>query len=162
VFVAAAGSSQTASVRTAATAFSFDAANNTLQVTATTAQYADLAEKYRGDQTYRPGTVVSFGGDQEITISQTANDRSVAGVVSTNPSYVMNAGLEAEFPVTVTLQGRVPVSVVGTVRKGDMMVSAGNGAAMSSNDPQTGALLGKSLENFTGDAGIIEIVVGRV
>lgn len=162
VFVAAAGSNQTPSVRTASTAFSFNAATNVLQVTATTAQYADLAEKYSADRDYAPGTVVSFGGNQEITMSVTDSDRTVAGVISTKPSYVMNAGLEAQHPVLVTLQGRVPVSVIGNVRKGDMMVSAGNGVARSDADPRTGALLGKSLEDFTGSDGLIEIVVGRL
>jgi hypothetical protein len=135
---------------------------NTIFAKATSAQYADLAETYAGDQAYAPGTVVSFGGNQEITMSVTDSDRTVAGVISTKPSYVMNAGLEAQHPVLVTLQGRVPVSVIGNVRKGDMMVSAGNGVARSDADPRTGALLGKSLEDFTGSDGLIEIVVGRL
>jgi hypothetical protein len=123
--VAAAGSNQTASVRTAATAFSFDAANNTLQVTSTQAQYADLAEKYSADQDYEPGTVLCFGGTHEVTISSVDGDRAVAGVVSTGPGHVMNAGISAEHPVLLALQGRVKTRVTGVIRKGDMMVSAG-------------------------------------
>ena len=81
---------------------------NTVFAKATSAQYADLAEKYVADAEYAPGTVVVFGGDKEVTVSSTDADRAVAGVVSTNPSYIMNGGLEAEFVATVALTGRVP------------------------------------------------------
>ena len=74
----------------------------------------------------------------------------------------MNAGLEAEYTAVVALQGRVPCFVVGTVRKGDMMVSAGNGAARAEENPQVGTVIGKALENFDGDSGVIEVVVGRI
>ena len=74
----------------------------------------------------------------------------------------MNAGISAEHPVLLALQGRVRTQVTGLVHKGDMMVSAGNGTARSDADPPTGAIIGKSLENFEGDLGLIEIVVGRV
>ena len=162
VFVAAAGSNQTPSVRTAATALSFNAATNVLQVTATTAQYADLAETYAGDQYYPPGTVMSFGGTREITQSRVAGDNRIAGVVSTNPSHVMNAQLQTEHPVILALTGRVPTSVTGNVTKGDMMVSAGDGTACASAAPVMGSVLGKALEDFTGESGVIEIVVGRL
>jgi hypothetical protein len=135
---------------------------DTVFAKATSAQYADLAEKYRADRDYIPGTVVSFGGEREVTESLIDSDRKVAGVISKNPSYVMNAGLSAEYLATVALMGRVHVKVLGPVRKGDMMVSAGNGCARSDPDPKTGALLGKSLEDHPGPNGIIEIVVGRV
>ena len=135
---------------------------NRLFATATTALYADLAEKYTADADYEPGTVVSFGGNNEITLSAWDSDRRVAGVVSTNPSYLMNAGLDAEHVAVVALQGRVACRVQGTVRKGDMMVSAGNGAARSEADPKTGAVIGKALENFSGESGTIEVVVGRI
>ena len=74
----------------------------------------------------------------------------------------MNAGLRADYPVTVALQGRVPCRVVGKVRKGDMMVSAGNGSARAEDNPQLGSVIGKALENFDGDLGTIEVVVGRI
>jgi len=135
---------------------------NRLFATATTALYADLAEKYTADADYVPGTVVSFGGNNEITLSAWDSDRRVAGVVSTNPSYLMNAGLDAEHVAVVALQGRVACRVQGPVRKGDMMVSAGNGAARSEADPKTGAVIGKALENFSGESGTIEVVVGRI
>ena len=135
---------------------------NRLFATATTALYADLAEKYTADADYAPGTVVSFGGNNEITLSAWDSDRRVAGVVSTNPSYLMNAGLDAEHVAVVALQGRVACRVQGPVRKGDMMVSAGNGAARSEAEPKTGAVIGKALENFSGESGTIEVVVGRI
>ena len=135
---------------------------NQVFATATTALYADLAEKYTADQFYLPGTVVSFGGTAEVTASTTPNDRRIAGVVSAKPSYLMNAGLEAEHTAVVALQGRVPCLVQGPVAKGDMMVSAGNGRAQACENPLTGAVIGKALENFDGDQGTIEVVVGRI
>jgi filamentous hemagglutinin len=90
---------------------------NTVFAQATSALYADLAEKYIADAEYAPGTVVVFGGDKEVTVTSTDADRAVAGVVSTNPSYIMNSGLEADYVATVALTGRVPCRVTGTVRK---------------------------------------------
>jgi hypothetical protein len=135
---------------------------NTVFAKATSAQYADLAEKYLADAEYSPGTVVSFGGAREVTLSQTANDPRIAGVVSSYPAHVMNAGLQDELAVTVALTGRVPTSVVGGVLKGDMMVSAGNGFAQACATPAMGTVIGKSLENFHGESGVIEIVVGKL
>ena len=133
---------------------------NTVFAKATSAQYADLAEKYTADAEYAPGTVVSFGGDAEVTQSSSAADRAVAGVVSTNPSYIMNAGLEGTV-ATVALTGRVPTKVTGSVRKGDLMVSNGDGTARAEADPKVGTVIGKALENFDGATGTIEVVVGR-
>jgi len=135
---------------------------NRVFATATTALYADLAEIYNADFKYSPGTVVSFGGVNEITISDQDSDRRVAGVVSTNPSYIMNAALTSDFSIAVALQGRVPCLVQGSVRKGDMMVSAGNGRARAEINPSIGSVIGKSLEDFNGELGIIEVVVGRM
>ena len=129
---------------------------------ATTALYADLAEIYSADAEYAPGTVVSFGGDREVTKSVVEGDNRVAGVISENPSYLMNSGLQAEHRAAVALTGRVPTLVIGPVAKGDMMVSAGNGWARASATPAMGTVIGKALVNFDGDSGIIEIVVGRL
>ncbi len=128
----------------------------------TTVQNADLAENYLGDSPIAPATVVSFGGNEEVTISIVDMDTRVAGVVSTNPAHVMNSFLEGEHVITVALQGRVPCRVVGTVRKGDMMVSAGNGMARAEAYPKYGSVIGKAIENFDGLEGVIEVVVGRV
>jgi hypothetical protein len=134
---------------------------NTVFAKATSAQYADLAEKYEADAEYAPGTVLAFGGDKEVTLSTEAGSTRVAGVVSTNPSYIMNAGLTAEHVAMVALQGRVPCRVVGPVAKGDMMVAAGNGAARVDNSARAGSIIGKALENFDGAEGTIEVVIGR-
>jgi hypothetical protein len=134
---------------------------NTVFAKATSAQYADLAEKYVADAEYAPGTVLAFGGDQEVTLATDAGSTRVAGVVSTNPSYIMNAGLTGEHVAMVALQGRVPCRVVGAVAKGDLMVAAGNGAAKADNTARAGTIIGKALENFDGAEGTIEVVIGR-
>ena len=126
---------------------------------ATSAQYADLAEKYEADAEYAPGTVVMFGGDKEVAECADDHSTKVAGVVSTAPAYRMNDGLEAEHTAMVALQGRVPCKVTGPVAKGDMMVSAGNGMARAEANPTYGAVIGKALENWEGGEGVIEVVV---
>ena len=63
--------------------------------------------------------------------------------------------------VTLALAGRVPTKVVGTIRKGDMLVSAGGGYARPKQDPVMGTIIGKALEESVGD-NIIEVVVGRL
>jgi hypothetical protein len=133
---------------------------NTIFAKATSAQYADLAEMYVADAAYAPGVVVSFGGNKEVTKSTKDSDRAVAGVVSTNPSYIMNAGQAGDNVVAVALTGRVPTSVTGTVAKGDLMVSNGDGTARAEADPRAGAIIGKALEDSEGNA-VIEVVVGR-
>jgi len=134
---------------------------NTVFAKATSAQYADLAENYAADAGYAPGTVLEFGGNFEVTIASSGTTR-VAGVVSTNPAHVMNSAIEAEHVAILALTGRVPTSVVGTVRKGDLMISAGNGQAQACATPVIGSVIGKALENFDGEAGVIEVVVGRL
>jgi hypothetical protein len=133
---------------------------NTVFAKATSAQYADLAEKYTADAEYAPGTVVIFGGTAEVTVDAVDGDRKVAGVVSTNPSYTMNSGLESEHVATIALTGRVPCMVVGSVKKGDLMVAAGLGRARAEADPRVGSVIGKALEDFDGAEGTIEVVVG--
>lgn len=135
---------------------------NTVFALATSAQYADLAEYYVADYVYEPGTVVKFGGEFEVTLSDHDADPEIAGVISTCPAYAMNTGIQGEHTVAVALQGRVPCKVQGPVRKGQMMVSAGNGYARAELQPAIGTVIGKALENFNGDQGVIEVVVGRV
>jgi hypothetical protein len=135
------------------------------QGTATSAQFADLAEKYIADQAYEPGTVLEFGGQFEVTMAADET-RAVAGIVSTAPGFIMNNGLEAvvtdgERTVTLALTGRVPCKVRGTIYKGDLLVSAGGGFARRTNDPKIGTILGKALEDFNDVEGIIEVAVGR-
>jgi len=134
---------------------------NLFRGTATTARYADLAENYLGDVKYEAGTVVMFGGDAEVTLAADGT-RRVAGVVSTNPAHLMNEGLQGETVVALALQGRVPCKVTGKIRKGDMLVAAGNGYARAEEDPKMGQVIGKALEDFDGESGVIEVVVGRM
>ena len=124
------------------------------------ATYADLAEYYESDIKYEPGTVLEFGGEKEVTIAEDGTTR-VAGVVSTNPAYAMNANCKG-IATAIALQGRVPTKVRGNIRKGDMMVSGGNGFARPSTAPQMGTVIGKALENFDGIEGVIEVAVGRL
>jgi hypothetical protein len=126
-----------------------------------TATYADLAEYYEADKHYEPGTVLAFGGDKEVTIAEDGTTK-VAGIVSTNPAYVMNGSCLGEHTVALALQGRVPCHVRGSIKKGDMLISAGNGFAHTAISPVLGTVIGKSLENFDGIEGIIEVAVGRL
>lgn len=124
---------------------------------------ADLAERYIADADYTPGTVVVFGGEQEITQStQYANPR-IAGVISTAPAYTMNSSA-AGLPVA--LQGRVPCRVTGNISKGDLIASSDLPGVATRLEPQhwqPGSVIGKALQDHSGDLeGIIEVVVGRV
>jgi hypothetical protein len=122
---------------------------NTVFAKATSAQYADLAENYVADEDYAPGTVVVFGGNAEISISREAGDERVAGVISTQPAHLMNAGQPG---LPVALRGRVPVMVIGPVFKGDSLVtSSTSGHAQSvGRDRSYGqAVFAKALETNT-------------
>jgi hypothetical protein len=135
---------------------------DTLTGTATAAQYSDLAERYEADQIYTPGTVVCFGGDAEVTQSTDLYDSKVCGVISANPAHLMNAqaGTNETHPA-VALTGRVPCKVMGTIRKGDLMVtSAMPGVAMSADERVPGTIIGKAIQDYTdGGIGVIEILV---
>ena len=128
----------------------------------TTAKYADVAENYEADEYYEPGTVLDFGGDKEVTLSKIFYSQRVAGVVSTDPAYLMNSHLDTNFTTPIALLGRVPCKVTGAVRKGDMMVSNGDGSARAGYPQTHGCIIGKAIEDFDGDTGVIEIVVGRL
>ena len=135
---------------------------NTVHAMATSAQYADLAEKYIADANYVPGTVIVIGGNKEVTASTVDQDRSVVGVVSSAPAYIMNSGLESDTVVTVALVGRVPCLVQGPIARGSLLVSTTNGRARAEENPKIGSVIGKALENFDGDQGTIEIIVGKL
>jgi hypothetical protein len=127
------------------------------------ATYADLAEYYEGDKSYEIGTVLVFGGDKEVTVTNNHEDRRVAGVVSEHAAFIMNQQCPG-IKICVALQGRVPVKVIGRVRKGDMLVAAARpGYAIVSHDPKLGSVIGKSLENKdTLDDGMVEVSVGKM
>lgn len=123
---------------------------------------ADLAEYYSSDKKYESGTVLEFGGDNEVTLAGIESNK-IAGVVTTAPSYVMNSNIQTQYPIALALMGRVPVKVIGKVNKGDMLVSAGNGLAKASIvTPKIGTVIGKAINNKTDDVeGIIEVLIGR-
>jgi hypothetical protein len=139
---------------------------NRLFAQATTALYADLAEVYKADAKYPPGTVLVFGGDQEVTISTSSHDARIAGVVSTNPAHVMNSGLISKYTVEVGLIGRVPCQVIGPIAAGDRVVSssrAGVAERLDMQHYQPGVIIGKAVESYNGTGvGTIEVVVGRL
>ena len=127
------------------------------------ANYADLAENYTSDQQYPPGTVLVFGGEAEVTQSTASHDTRIAGVVSTNPAYLMNG---AESGIPVALQGRVPCQVLGPVAKGDRLVASQHpGIAQRLNKElyEPGCIIGKALQAIdSADISTIEVVVGRL
>jgi collagen type VII alpha len=139
---------------------------NTIFAKATSAQYADLAEMYESDSKYVSGTLLDFGGIKEVTITTASHSPCVAGIVSTNPSYLMNSGQAGTYTVAIALQGRVPAQVLGPVAKGDRLVASSIAGVCQRLDPanyQPGCVVGKSLEDHTGDGiAIIEVAVGRL
>lgn len=127
------------------------------------ATYADLAERFAADDSYEPGTVVELGGENEVTIAKEELSEKVFGVVSNTAAYLMNAtaGGDDTHPA-IAVAGRAPVKVVGAIKKGDRLVSAGNGIARAANSGEATAFntIGRSLINKdTEDAGVIEAVV---
>ena len=133
---------------------------NTVFAKATSAVYADLAENYLSDSNYVAGTVVVFGGTKEITTTTLFADAAVAGVISTNPAYLMNDTLDGQ---PVALRGRVPVQVQGITRKGDLLVTSSIAGVAVSVGRDSGygiAVFAKALENkTTTEIGIIEAVI---
>ena len=133
--------------------------------TATTAEYADLAERYAADEVLEPGTVVRIGGPNEIIPTGSRADVEVFGVISTNPGFEMNAaaGTDETHPY-VALAGRVPCKVSGKIRKGDRLVSSlvhGHAmAALPTDLLDYRTIIGRALEDHDGGEGVIEVVVG--
>lgn len=131
--------------------------------TAIQARYADLAERFEADRFYQPGTVVALGGAAEITLAAEELSEDVFGVVSTQAGFVMNtdAGDDATHPA-IAVSGRVPVKVIGKVRKGDRLVSAGNGLARAGKKHEITSfnVIGRSLEHKHDDGeGVITAIV---
>ena len=130
--------------------------------TATEALYADLAENYEADDNYAPGTVLIFGGSAEVTTTDKTHDTRVAGVVSTNPAYLMN---KDSGNTSLGLTGRLPCLVKGPVDKGTLLVTSDTpGVAQALNDAyyKPGCVVGKSMNTLTDSSiELIEIAVGR-
>lgn len=128
------------------------------------ATYADLAEYYSSDKEYAVGWVMMFGGNAEVTAANVNATTKVAGVVSTDPAYIMNSGLEGTR-VCLALQGRVPCRVVGKIKKGDLIVASDMiGVAVSAGETaRAGTIIGKALADYDNDhIGLIEVAVGRL
>jgi hypothetical protein len=138
---------------------------NTVFAKATSAQYADLAEMYVSDRDYAPGTVVEFGGEFEITATTQSHSPSTAGIISTNPSYLMNSTQNGNYVLPVALVGRVPCQVVGRINKGDRLVASNYPGVATKLVPAEftpGCIIGKALESYDSEnIGTIEVAVGR-
>jgi hypothetical protein len=136
---------------------------NRVFATATTALYADVAERFAADDEYEAGTVVELGGSAEITKSVDELSENVFGVISTRAAYLMNAGAGTDSthpPIAMT--GRVPVRVTGSIRKGDRLVAAGDGLARAARSGEATAfnVIGRALEAKESDSlGVIEAIV---
>jgi hypothetical protein len=136
---------------------------NRIFAQATTALYADVAERFAADDVMDAGTVVELGGTKEITRSEQELSENVFGVISTRAAYLMNGGAgndDTHPPVAMT--GRVPVKVTGAVRKGDRLVSAGNGMARAAlrSEITPFNVIGRSLvDKPTQEQGTIEAIV---
>ena len=126
--------------------------------TATQAQYADLAEIFPTDDTgLEPGDVVHFSGDNKVSKCDHDAHTAVAGVISTEPGFLLNEGGAG---VKLAMTGKVPCKVQGVVNAGDLMVSAGNGKARAESSPAVGTVIGKAIESHTNDGdGVINIMV---
>jgi len=127
------------------------------------ANYADVAERFAADTELSPGTVVELGGSAEITQVTTDLSENVFGVISTKAAYLMNssAGTNATHP-PVAMTGRVPVRTIGQVRKGDRLVSAGNGLARAATAGEATAfnVIGRALKDKMDDSeGTVEAIV---
>ena len=134
---------------------------------ATQAQYADLAELYASDAEYTPGTVLKIGGEAEVTQTSEALCMEVFGVVSSNPAYLMNSAMQGTS-VPVALEGRVPVRVIGEVKKGQRLVASetpGVARGVTKFEHAEGddwfRMVGRALEDKTTlGEGLVEAVVG--
>jgi hypothetical protein len=131
---------------------------NVIHARATSAAYADIAERFAADAVMTPGAVVMFGGAQEITETAEELSEKVFGVVSTQPAYMMNSGAgNNDSHPFVAMTGRTPVRVTGTVNKGDRLVSSSvKGTARAARTGESinpFHVIGRALESKS-DAGI--------
>jgi hypothetical protein len=131
-------------------------AGSTLQAT-----YSDLGERYSTDVVYAPGTVLMIGGTAETTLATYEGRFALAGIVSTDPAYVMNSTLKDS--AIIALAGRVPCKVVGKINKGDILtVSNIPGVACATKTPEYGTIIARALESYDStEVGVIEVKVDR-
>ena len=131
---------------------------NVVHAESTSAQYADVAERFEADALMTPGAVVMVGGEAEITETTSDLSDQVFGVISEKPAYAMNAGAgNNESHPFVAMTGRTPVRVTGTVNKGDRLVTSSiKGCARAATTGESITpfnVIGRALESST-DAGI--------
>ncbi|GAB1401411.1 hypothetical protein MASR1M68_03220 [Elusimicrobiota bacterium] len=124
---------------------------------------ADLAEIYASTELLTPGDVVSIDvtKDNAIVKTKVAEDTLVAGVISTKPGLLMN---KTEKGYELALVGKVPTKVCnegGSIKRGDLLVSASIAgyAKKAGDNPKTGTVIGKALENFDSVNGTILVLV---
>jgi len=132
-----------------------------LTTIASSALYADLAERYEADAVYDVGTVLIIGGEKEVTVTATFADTRVAGIVSKNPAYMMNseAGNDETHPY-IALKGRVPCKVQGHIKQGDLIVTSSiPGYGIAASNVFGGAIIGKALGTQSEGFGVIEVLV---
>ena len=131
---------------------------NVIHATSTSAQYADVAERFEADAPMAEGAVVEIGGGEEITEATSELSENVFGVISKQPAYAMNAlaGNNDSHPY-VAMTGRTPVRVTGAVNKGQRLVSStvkGTARAVATGETITPFhVIGRALESKA-DAGI--------
>jgi hypothetical protein len=142
--------------------FNYNISTGVLNATATSAYYADLAERYESDRPYEVGTVLVIGGEKEVTTTGIKANTAVIGIVSKNPAYMMNsnAGTDETHPF-IALKGRVPCRVQGRIEKGDLLVTSfhpGYATAWAEGDSPN-AVIGKALSGQEKGYGVIEVLV---
>lgn len=125
--------------------------------------YADVAERFHADGEYEPGTVVELGGEKEVTSVKDDLSENVFGVVSNTAALMMNSvvGNDKTHP-PIAISGRVQVKVIGTIKKGERLVSAGNGIARVALAGEATAFntIGRALANkTTSELGTVEAIV---
>lgn len=141
--------------------FYYNPSSGVLNAQATSAQYADLAERYEADAVYEVGTVLVIGGSKEVTVTTQFADTRVAGIVSKNPAYMMNsdAGTDETHPY-IALKGRVLCKVHGHIERGDLLVTSDYaGVAVAAKSVSAGAVIGKALQTNLRGFGVIEVLV---
>ena len=131
---------------------------NVIHATSTSAQYADVAERFEADAPMAEGAVVEVGGTAEITETTTDLSDNVFGVISSQPAYAMNAGAgNNDSHPFVAMTGRTPVRVTGTVNKGDRLVTSSiKGCARAQTQGEAISpfnVIGRALQSST-DSGI--------
>ena len=137
---------------------------NVVHATSTSAQYADLAERYAADMQLSVGEVVMLGGSEEVTRCDTDLCNRVFGVVSESPAFLMNAqaGNNDSHPM-IALKGRVFVKLKGTGSAGDRIVSAGNGEARVGKEEEISSfnVIGRLIKDkYSQETQLTECVIG--